>query len=241
MDQKGATMMAMKGTRVTWLGHATVMVQTARGTNILIDPFIAHNPRYPKDFVLPEKIHYILLTHGHDDHIADVVPVAAKHASTVVAIYELAAWVAAKGVASTIGMNLGGTVRLSDVAATMVEAKHSSGAQDEQGTHYVGVAAGFVLTIDDGPVLYHAGDTAVFGDMKLIGELYRPEVAMLPIGGHFTMGPKEAASAICLLGVKSILPIHFGTFPPLTGTPEQLAALVDAKVQVVPWLPGESF
>jgi L-ascorbate metabolism protein UlaG (beta-lactamase superfamily) len=232
--------MDLKGTRVTWLGHATVLVQTAKGTNILIDPFITHNPKYPKDFTLPEKIQYILLTHGHDDHIADVVPVAAKHGSTVVAIYELATWVAAKGVANTIGMNLGGTVRLADVAATMVEAKHSSAARDEQGDHYVGVAAGYVLTIADGPVLYHAGDTAVFGDMKLIGELYRPEVAMLPIGGHFTMGPKEAALAVRLLGAETILPIHFGTIPQLKGAPEELAALIEPKVSVVRWSPGES-
>ena len=186
-------MSLLKGTRITWLGHATVLVQTAKGTNILIDPFIAQNPKYPKSFVLPEKIHYILLTHGHGDHISDAVPVATKHGSTVVAIYEFADYVEEKGVANTIGMNLGGTVQLEDVAATMVEAKHSAGAQDEQGTHYVGVATGFVLTVSGGPVLYHAGDTAVFGDMKLIAELYHPEVAMLPIGGHYTMGPKEAA------------------------------------------------
>jgi L-ascorbate metabolism protein UlaG (beta-lactamase superfamily) len=169
------------------------------------------------------------------------VPVAAKHGSTVVAIYELAAYVAEKGVAHTIGMNLGGTVQLEDVAATMVEAKHSAGAQDERGTHYVGVAAGYVLTIADGPVLYHAGDTAVFGDMKLIGDLYRPEVAMLPIGGHFTMGPKEAALAVSLLGAKTILPIHYGTVPQLKGTPEELAALVDVGVQVVRWAPGDVY
>jgi len=232
--------MELKGTRITWLGHATVLVRTAKGTNILIDPFIKQNPRFPKDFVLPEKIHYILLTHGHDDHIADVVPVAAEHGSTVVAIYELAGWVAARGVANTIGMNLGGTVKLGDVAATMVEAKHSSAVRDEGGDHYAGVAAGYVLTIAAGPVLYHAGDTAVFGDMKLIGELYRPEVAMLPIGGHFTMGPKEAALAVRLLGAETILPIHFGTIPQLKGAPEELAALVDANIQVVRWSPGES-
>jgi L-ascorbate metabolism protein UlaG (beta-lactamase superfamily) len=131
-------------------------------------------------------------------------------------------------------------VQLDDVAATMVEAKHSSGAQDERGTHYVGVAAGFVLTIADGPVLYHAGDTSVFGDMQLIAELYGPEVAMLPIGGHFTMGPKEAAMAVRLLKPKIVLPLHFGAFPPLKGTPEQLAALIDASVQVVRWIPGET-
>jgi L-ascorbate metabolism protein UlaG (beta-lactamase superfamily) len=233
-------MNALKGTRITWLGHATVLIQTSKGTSILIDPFIAQNPKYPKSFVLPAKIHYVLLTHGHGDHIADAVPVATKHDSTVVAIYELAAFIEGNGVANTIGMNLGGTVQLEDVAVTMVEAKHSAAAQDEHGTHYVGVATGFVLTITGGPVLYHAGDTAVFGDMKLISELYRPEVAMLPIGGHYTMGPKEAALATQLLQAKIVLPLHFGTFPPLKGTPEELAALVDSSVEVVRLAPGES-
>ena len=230
----------MKGTSITWLGHATVLIQTAKGTNLLIDPFIAQNPKYPKGFVLPEKIDFILLTHGHSDHMSDTVPVAARHDATVVAIYELAGYVAGKGVAKTIGMNLGGTVQLEDVAATMVEAKHSSGVKDEDGTHYVGDAAGFVLTIADGPVLYHAGDTAVFGDMKLIGELYKPSVAMLPIGGHFTMAPREAALAARLLGVMTILPIHFGTVPQLKGTPEQLAALVQAGEEVIRWSPGQT-
>jgi L-ascorbate metabolism protein UlaG (beta-lactamase superfamily) len=233
-------MSLLKGTRITWLGHATVLVQTAAGTNILIDPFIAQNPKYPQGFVLPEEIHFILLTHGHGDHISDAVPVAAKHGSTVVAIYELAAYVGEKGVANTIGMNLGGTVQLKDVAVTMVDAKHSAGAQDEKGTHYVGVATGFVLTIVDGPVLYHAGDTAVFGDMKLIHDLYHPEVAMLPIGGHYTMGPKEAALATQLLQPSIVLPLHFGTFPPLTGTPEELASLVGDSVEVARLAPGSS-
>jgi L-ascorbate metabolism protein UlaG (beta-lactamase superfamily) len=233
-------MSKLKGTRVTWLGHATVLVTTAKGTTILIDPFIAGNPKYPKGFELPSTIHFILLTHGHGDHISDAVPVAKKHGSTVVAIYELAAYVEGKGVAKTIGMNLGGTVQLDDVAATMVEAKHSSGAQDEDGTHYVGVAAGFVLSIAGGPVLYHAGDTAVFGDMQLIRELYHPEAAMLPIGGHFTMGPEQAALAVRYLAPKIVLPLHFGTFPPLTGTPQQLAALVDSSVEVISWSPGDS-
>jgi L-ascorbate metabolism protein UlaG (beta-lactamase superfamily) len=233
-------MASLNGTRITWLGHATVLIQTPKGTNILIDPYIAQNPKYPKKFELPDKLPYVLLTHGHGDHMADVVPVAKKHDSTVVAIYELADYVAGQGVKKTIGMNLGGTVQLEDVAATMVEAKHSSGAQDEEGTHYVGVAAGYVLSIAGGPTLYHAGDTAVFGDMKLIGELYHPEIALLPIGGHFTMSPKEAAYAARLLGVKTILPIHFGTFPPLTGTPEELSSFVDESTEVIHWTPGES-
>lgn len=233
-------MSLLKGTRITWLGHATVLVETAKGTRILIDPFIAGNPKYPKAFALPEKIDYVLLTHGHGDHISDTVPVATKHGSTVVAIYELAAHVAGKGVTKTIGMNLGGTAQLDDVAATMVEAKHSAGAQDENGVHYVGVATGFVLTIADGPVLYHAGDTTVFGDMRLIAELYHPEVAMLPIGGHYTMGPREAALAARMLAPQIVLPLHFGTFPPLTGTPEALAEILGGSPEVVAWKPGDT-
>ena len=227
-------------TKITWLGHATVLIQTGKGTNLLIDPFIAQNPKYPKDYKLPEKIHYVLLTHGHGDHISDAVPVAKQHGATVVAIYELAAYIGSKGASQTIGINMGGTVQLGDVAATMVDAKHSAGAQDETGTHYTGIAAGWVLTIAGGPVLYHAGDTTVFGDMKLISELYRPEIAMLPIGGFYTMGPKEAAMAAKLLAPKKILPIHFGTFPPLKGTPDELAALIEPGIQVVRCEPGKT-
>jgi L-ascorbate metabolism protein UlaG (beta-lactamase superfamily) len=234
-------MISSQSTRITWLGHATVLVQTAAGTNILIDPFIAHNPKYPQSFDLPSKIQYILLTHGHGDHISDAVPVAKKHGSTVVAVYELAAYIASKGVEKTIGMNLGGSVELDDVCATMVEAKHSAAAQDEEGTHEVGVATGFVLTINNGPVLYHSGDTAVFGDMNLIRELYQPSIVMLPIGGHYTMGPKEAAMAVKFLAPKVVLPLHFGTFPPLKGTPKQLEAQLDSNVKVVEWKPGEAY
>jgi L-ascorbate metabolism protein UlaG (beta-lactamase superfamily) len=226
--------------RITWLGHATVLVQTARGTNILIDPFIEHNPSFPKGFELPAKIDAILLTHAHFDHIADTLPVAVRSGATIVAIHELAGYMASKGAEKTIGMNLGGSVVLGDVTATMVEATHSSAIQDEQGLHYGGVAAGFVLAIEGGAVLYHAGDTAVFGDMKIIGELYQPQVAMLPIGGHYTMGPKEASLAVRLLNPSTVLPLHFGTFPPLKGTPAELIALIDTGVEVVAWKPGES-
>jgi L-ascorbate metabolism protein UlaG (beta-lactamase superfamily) len=233
--------MASEQTRITWLGHATVLYQTAKGTNILIDPFIEGNPKYPKGFSLPAKLPYILLTHGHGDHISDAVPVAKKHGSTVVAIYELADYMQQQGVEKTIGMNLGGTVHLGEVAATMVDARHSSGASDAKGTHYVGVAAGFVIAAPGSPVVYHAGDTNVFGDMRLIGELYQPEIAVLPIGGYYTMSPKEAAVATKLVGAKTILPFHFGTWPLLAGTPAELASLVDSTVRVVNWSPADSF
>ncbi len=228
-------------TRITWLGHATVLIQTARGTNFLIDPFIAHNPKYPQSFNLPPKIHYVLLTHGHGDHISDAVPVAKKHGATVAAIYELADYVKAKGAPETMGFNLGGTVDLGGVAVTMVDAKHSAAAADENGSHYVGVATGFVLAVENGPVLYHAGDTNVFGDMQLIRDIYQPRVAMLPIGGFYTMGPKEAAVACRLLAPKTVLPIHWGTFPALKGTPEELALLVGDDARVVSWKPGDEY
>jgi L-ascorbate metabolism protein UlaG (beta-lactamase superfamily) len=233
-------MSLLKGTRVTWLGHATVLVQLPSGINLLIDPFIEHNPKFPRDFVLPEKIDYILTTHGHMDHTADVIPIAHRHGATVLAMVELAGYFAAKGVASTIGFNLGGTVQLPGVGVTLVEAKHSSSIDEGGVTLYLGVAAGVVLTVADGPVLYHAGDTSVFGDMELIRELYAPDVAMLPIGDHYTMGPKEAALAARLLQPRLILPIHWGTFPALTGTPQELAKLVSDPETVALVRPGES-
>jgi L-ascorbate metabolism protein UlaG (beta-lactamase superfamily) len=232
-------MSILKGTRVTWLGHATVLVQLPSGLNLLIDPFIEHNPKYPKDFVLP-KIDYVLLTHGHFDHIADAVPVAQKDGATVLAMVELAGYIASKGVASTIGFNFGGTVQLPGVGVTLVEAKHSSSVEEGERSIYLGVAAGLVLTIEDGPVLYHAGDTSVFRDMELIAELYAPEVAMLPIGDHYTMGPKEAALAIRYLQPQAVLPIHWGTFPGLTGTPEALAKLVSDPKTIAMVAPGEA-
>lgn len=233
-------MSLLNGTKITWLGHATVLVETVNGLNLLIDPFLEHNPTYPKNFTLPGKIDYILLTHGHMDHIADAVPVAQKHGSTIVGIYELTSYLTGKGAEKTIGMNLGGTVSLPGVDITMVEAKHSSSMQEGGQIIYLGLAAGLVISIQNGPVLYHAGDTSVFTDMKLIRELYAPEVAMLPIGGHFTMGPKEAALAASYLQPKLILPIHWGTFPPLKGTPEQLAALLDDGSIVARVQPGQA-
>lgn len=230
----------MSSTRITWLGHSTVLVQSP-STTLLIDPYIAQNPSFPKNFALPEKIDFILLTHAHNDHLSDAPPLAAQTGATIVAIHELALYLAAHGAASTIGMNLGGTVAVGDVKATMVEAKHSTSIQDADGVHYAGVAAGFVLAMPGGAVVYHAGDTAVFGDMRLIGELYQPTIALLPIGGHYTMGPREAALAVGMLGVPTVLPIHFGTFPVLTGTPEALAALTGSSVEIIRWKPGESY
>jgi len=230
-----------KGLAITWLGHATVHITTPKGTEILIDPFMEHNPKYPQNYQLPDKIDLLLLTHGHMDHIADAVSVAKKHHPQTVAIFELANWIGSKGVENTIGMNMGGSFKHKDVTATMVEARHSSSIQDGGQILYAGEPAGFVLSIEDAPVLYHAGDTSVFSDMRLIKDLYAPEIGMVPIGDHYTMGPKAAALATEYLGIRTIIPIHYGTFPQLTGTPAELEEHLKGKgVKVLAPRPGET-
>lgn len=231
----------LMGTSITWLGHATVLVQTAAGTTILIDPFIENNPKFPKGFDLPEKLDLILATHGHYDHIADVVPVAQKTGASVVAMYELAGYFGTKGIKNTIPMGYGGSYTHKDVTLSMTEARHSSGIQDGDTFIYGGEPAGFVLTIADGPVLYHAGDTSAFSDMQLIRDLYAPKFGMLPIGGNFTMDPRGAALATKFLGLDVVLPLHWGTMPQLTGTPEELEKHIgNTGVQVLKLAPGQT-
>ncbi len=231
----------LKGAVVTWLGHSTVHIQSAKGTSILIDPFIEHNPKYPKGRELPAKIDLMLLSHGHSDHIADAVSVARKYEPTILAIFELGEWLESKDVNNVVSMNLGGSYTFKDVTITMVEAKHSSSIEDEGKLIYGGEPAGFVIAVEGGPTLYHAGDTSVYSDMQLIRELYQPELAMLPIGDHYTMGPKAAALAAKYVGVSKVLPIHYGTFPALTGTPEELRNhLSGSNVEVLAIEPGES-
>jgi L-ascorbate metabolism protein UlaG (beta-lactamase superfamily) len=229
----------LKGVSITWLGHATVLIVTAKGTTVLIDPFIEHNPKYPKGYKLPGKIDLLLLTHGHMDHIADALPVAKKHDAQSFGMVEMMGWLESKGMKNGTGMNIGGSHTHADVTFTLTEARHSSSITDGDKTVYGGDPAGFVLAIENGPVLYHSGDTGVFSDMQLIRDLHHPELAMLPIGDHYTMGPRGAALAAKFLGVKSVLPIHFGTFPALTGTPASLEKeLAGTGVEVIHTEPG---
>ena len=186
-----------------------------------MDPWTDGNPAYPKGFEIPGA-DTICITHGHFDHIHDAVPLAAKFSPEVVAIFETCNWLESKGVKNTRPMNKGGSQKVGDLTITMTHAVHSCGILDDGKIVYGGEAAGYVLRMPDGRAAYFAGDTNVFLDMQLIAELYHPELAFLPIGDLFTMSPNEAAAACRLLKAKQVIPMHFGTFPPLTGRPEQL-------------------
>jgi L-ascorbate metabolism protein UlaG (beta-lactamase superfamily) len=215
-------MLSMHGNHLTYFGHATFRITTPSGKVILIDPWLDGNPQCPEALKKVEKLDVLLITHGHADHFADVLPLARKHKPLVVAINETAHWLESKGVTHILGMGKGGTQRVGDIEVSMVHADHSNSIDDDGKLVYGGEPAGFVVRLPGGVNIYHAGDTAVFGDMKLIGELYPHEIALLPIGGHYTMDPREAALAIRLLNARHVVPMHYGTFPVLTGTPDAL-------------------
>lgn len=212
------------GVRLTWVGHATWILETPGGKRVLIDPWVSGNPVVPEDLQDPGPADVFLLTHGHSDHTGDVVELAKKHSpQAVLAMLELGDFLETQGVENVIGFNKGGTAEAAGIRFTMVPASHSSSFGQADGSIvYCGEPIGYIVTMENGFKLYVAGDTCVFGDMALIGRLYRPDAAILPIGDFYTMGPFEAAEAIRLLGVKKIVPTHYGTFPALSGTPDEL-------------------
>jgi L-ascorbate metabolism protein UlaG (beta-lactamase superfamily) len=223
---------------VTWLGHASFRLDTPGGKRIYVDPFLSGNPKCPESEQEPERVDVIALTHGHGDHVGDTVELSKKFKPEIVAMIELKSWLGRQGaeVGEMPGSNKGGTVEAGGVKFTLVNAFHSSGSDDGE---YLGEAAGLVVEIENGTKIYFAGDTCVFSDMQLIGRIYSPDVAVLPIGGHFTMDPREAGVALELLGTKRCIPCHYGTFPVLTGTPDELRQQA-AGVDVIAVEPGET-
>jgi L-ascorbate metabolism protein UlaG (beta-lactamase superfamily) len=207
--------------QITWLGHGTFQFRLPSGQTILMDPWTEGNPAYPTTHTI-DRVDTICISHGHFDHIHDAVPLATKFNPEVVAIYETAHWLESKGVANTRPMNKGGSQKIGGLTVTMTHAVHSCGILDDNKIIYGGEAAGYVLRLPDQRALYFSGDTNVFTDMELIHELYHPELVFLPIGDLFTMGPREAALACRMLRPAKVIPMHFGTFPALLGTPDQL-------------------
>jgi L-ascorbate metabolism protein UlaG (beta-lactamase superfamily) len=238
--------MAAGGARFRWYGHACIELTTAQGVVVLIDPWLG-NPRSPIAADAIERVDVLLVTHGHDDHMGEAVSIARRLQPTWPAIHELSLWAIPQCGAAVdiIGMNKGGTVSAAGVRVTMVHAEHSAGGPfaGDAAVHQ-GEPVGVVIELEDGLRVYHSGDTDVFGDMALIRELHQPDIAFLSIGGHYTMDPRGAAKAIELLGVSRVVPIHWGTFDILAGTPDQLRQALTARglthVQVISPEPGQT-
>jgi L-ascorbate metabolism protein UlaG (beta-lactamase superfamily) len=225
---------------VTWLGHSTFLLQSPKGVRVMFDPWLTGNPSCPEKAKKVTALDLMLVTHGHSDHASDAVSVGRATGATVLANFELAEWLERQGLRNVRGMNIGGCERLNGLAITMVQALHSSSAEENGQRIYLGVATGFIVRLESGTTIYFAGDTGLFGDMKILGERYAPAIAFLPIGDRYTMGPEDAAIAGGWLGVKQIVPMHFGTFPELTGTPAQLRELCRPRgIEVVDLRPGE--
>ncbi len=225
--------------KVWWLGHAAFLIEGSK--KVIVDPFITGNPLSPVK-VEDVKVDLVAVTHGHGDHLGDAVEIAKNNDVPVVCIHELSRVLAKKGV-EAVGMNIGGTAKVNGVKVTMVKAVHSADVEEDDTIISAGDPAGFVIEVD-GVKIYHCGDTDVFLDMQLIGELYNPDVMLVPIGDWYTMGVEAAAKAVELVKPKVAIPMHYNTFPVIEKNPEEFKKAVEEKgldVKVVILKPGEFY
>ena len=230
------------GVSITWLGHGTVLYRSEKGRSVLVDAWVDSNPACPAAAKELRSLDLLLITHGHSDHFDDCFTLARKHKPDIVCMFEIAQYLQHKGIGKLHGMNKGGTVALHGIKITMVHAVHSSSIREGDSFYPGGEPCGFVIELENGTRVYHAGDTAVHSDMKLIGEIYQPRIAALPIGDLYTMSPVEAAVAARMLGARTVVPIHHSTFPALTGTPAALREKLKDRpdIEVVEMKPGET-
>jgi L-ascorbate metabolism protein UlaG (beta-lactamase superfamily) len=227
---------------IIYLGHSAFKLRSPAGKNILIDPFLSGNPLTPEEHKTQEQIDYILLTHGHEDHVGDTLEIAKNTGAKVVSIVELSGLLKSDGLAEdqAVEMNKGGSIRMDDFVVTMTNANHSSSF----GGRYAGDPAGLIVRFDDDITIYHAGDTNIMPDFDIYAELYKPDITFLPMGDYYTMGPDEAAIAANMLKSELFIPIHHSTFPPLTGKPEvfkkEVESLTKGASNVHIMKPGET-
>jgi L-ascorbate metabolism protein UlaG (beta-lactamase superfamily) len=226
--------------KVTWFGHSAFLLQSPGGKSVLVDPWL-ENPKAPPEAKELTTVDLILVTHGHSDNVGETIRIAQRTQAQVVSIHEISLYFQKQGVVGAQGMNKGGTLSIDGLRVTMVDAKHSSGLEVRGTVVPGGEPAGFIIEFENGFRAYHAGDTSVFGDMKIIAELYKPSLAILPIGGLYTMDPREAAYACKLLKPKHVVGMHYGTFPVLAGTPAELKKHLPASMRkiVVELQPGQ--
>ncbi len=226
---------------ITWFGHSAFSLRSPGGVTVLIDPWL-DNPNAPPDALAQAQADVILVTHGHGDHFGNTIELAQRTGAHVYAIYEISVYLQARGIQNVHGLNKSGTGSFKGLQFTMTHAEHSGGLEPGGPIISGGDPAGFIIRLENGQTIYHAGDTGVFGDMQLIGHLYKPHIVMLPIGGAYTMGPLEAAYACKLLKPQHIIGMHYGTSPVLEGTPEQLKDHLpeSMKKKVVVFTPGEA-